>query len=177
MKIQLDIKKPLYRDYLNHILEKQQDGSFRATKDSDFGKIICSFVRYSNSPVQHEMIQDTVTIILPITKSLGNAPNYHCYLTREDQLRINDLLDVLFNIDLDRYYLKGMKMGLQQKEILESFIVSRKLTNLLSDNETLKKRQYREELNTLRERVEILRQRAYYRNQKIEFEPQKYLVN
>lgn len=177
MKIQLDIKKPLYRDYLNHILEKQQDGSFRATKDSDFGKIICSFVRYSHTAIKDEATEDTVIISLPVTKSLGNAPNYHCYLTREDQHRINDLLDVLFNIDLDRYYLKGMKMGLQQKEILESFIVSRKLTNLLSDNETLKKRQYRDELNTLRERVEILRQRAYNRNQRIEFDAQKYLVN
>lgn len=177
MKIILDIKKPLYRDYLNHILEKQQDGAYKVTKDSDFGKIICSFVRYSHTPVQEEVSGDTVTIILPVTKSLGNAPNYHCYFTKEDQNRINDILDVLFNIDLDRYYLKGMKMGLQQKEILESFIVSRKLTNLLSDNETLKKRQYREELNTLRERVEILRQRAHYRNQRIEFEPQKYLVN
>lgn len=177
MYILLTIKKPLYRDYLNYLFDGQPDGSYRISKDSDFGKALCSFVRYSNIPVTEERTELTVSIHLPYTSSLSNAKNYHCYFNKEDMHRLNDLLDVFFNIDLDRYYLKGMKMGMQQKEVIESFIVSRKLTNLLSDNETLKKRQYRDELMTFKERVEILRKRTFYRNQKIEFEPEKYLVN
>lgn len=177
MYVLLTIKKPLYRDYLNYLFTPQPDGSFKITKESDFGKALCSFIRYSNMPVTEEPTDLTVSIHLPDTKSLANAKNYHCYFNKEDMHRLNDLLDIFFNIDLDRYYLKGMKMGMQQKEVLESFIVSRKLTNLLSDNETLKKRQYRDELMTFKERVEILRQRTYYRIQKIEFEPEKYLVN
>ena len=177
MSVLLTIKKPLYRDYLNHLFDRQPDGSYRISRESDFGKAICCFISYSDLPVQEEKTELTVTIHLPDTRSLSLAKYHYCYISKENAHRLNDLLDVFFNIDLDRYYLKGMKMGMQQKEILESFIVSRKLTNLLSDNETLKKRQYRDELMTLRERVEILRQRAYYRNQKIEFEPEKYLVN
>ncbi|GHB44501.1 hypothetical protein GCM10008106_26970 [Mongoliitalea lutea] len=139
--------------------------------------MVCSFVRYSDTPVDRETGEDVMTFLLPKTHSLASAPNYHCYIRSEDQIKINDFLKVIFNLDLDRWYIKGMKMGMQQKEVLESFIVSRKLTNLLNDNETLKKRQYREELQLLEERKELLRQRCYYRNQRLEFDPQKYLVN
>jgi hypothetical protein len=118
-----------------------------------------------------------VKIAIPNTSDLSTARNRFLFLDREDQTRLNDLLEIYFNIDFDQYYLKGLKMALQQKEIIESFIVSRRLTNLLSDNETLKKRQYRSELEALKCRVKQLQNRAYHRAQKIEFEPQKYLTN
>lgn len=177
MKIILRITKPLYREYFNFIFPPSEDGSYKITRETDLGKAICGFVKYSNMPVLEELTSDHITIHLPNANSLSNAKNYHCYLTKEDQLKINDLIEVFFNIDFDRYYLKGLAIELQQKEIIESFIVSRKLTNLLSDNETLKKRHYREEIKNLKVRVEQLRQKAYYRHKQIEFEPEKYLIN
>jgi hypothetical protein len=177
MTIHLSIRKELYRDYFIHLFPTDPSGALQITRDSDLGKLICALVRYSDFPVKDQIPEDAIQIKLPATNSLRIAQDRFLFLSREDQLRINDLIEVFFNIDFDRYYLKGLKIGLQQKEIIESFIVTRKLTRLMSDNETLKKRQYRQELDLLKERVEQLRQRAYYRNQKIEFEPEKYLIN
>ncbi|EMS34598.1 hypothetical protein C943_03285 [Mariniradius saccharolyticus AK6] len=176
MKLLLNVTNPLYRDYFRYLFEEQSDGIFRISRESDVGKFICSFVRYSDRPVQQPKTEETLVLLLPNTDVLKDALYNHVYLSKTDQAQINDFLHVFFNIDLDRYYLKGIKQRMRQKDIIESFIVSRKLTNLLQDNETLKKRLYREELAVLQERFESLRKRTWYRNQKIEFDPEKYLV-
>ena len=52
MNIQLQIPKPLLRCYLDYLFNSSPDGSYRVTKSNDFGAALCSFVRYSNKPVQ-----------------------------------------------------------------------------------------------------------------------------
>ncbi len=175
MDIQLEVKKELYRDYLDYLFEKEDDGSYKVTRESDFGKALCSFVRYSHQ--KPEPVDGALGFSLPDTDSLKNAKNYYCYFNREDVRRLNDLLDVFFHIDFDRFYLNGRKLGIMQKDIIESFIVSRKLTNLLNDNEMLKKRQYREEIQLLKQRCKILTKKAWYRNERIEENIQAHLVN
>lgn len=173
--IQLEIKKPLYREYISFLFEQQEDGRYKVTRESDFGKALCSFVRYSHG--KQEKIHEAVSLVLPDSDSVKNAKNYHCYFSREDTRRLNDLLDVFFHIDFDRFYLNGRKLGIMQKDIIESFIISRKLTNLLNDNETLKKRQYREEIQLLQQRTKILSRKAWYRNERIEENIKGFLVN
>lgn len=171
MDIQLEIKKELYREYLDHLFELLPDGSYKVTRECDFGKALCSFVRYSSQ--KPDPVLGAVSLTLPDTDSLKNAKNYYCYFTREDVLRINDLLDVYFHIDFDRFYFNGRKLGIMQKDIIESFIVTRKLTNLLGDNEMLKKRQYREEMQMMDRRIKELVNKAYYRNERIELSLKK----
>lgn len=175
MDIQLEIKKDLYRDYIKYLFELLPDGSYKVSRESDFGKALCSFVRYSHQ--KQDPVPGALALSLPDTDSIKSAKNYHCYFSREDTRRLNDLIDVFFHIDFDRFYLNGRKLGIMQKDIIESFIVSRKLTNLLNDNEMLKKRQYREELQLLKQRCKILTNKAWYRNEKIEQNIQGYLVN
>jgi len=177
MTIQLHVRKPLYRDYLRYLFEESSPDCLKVTRENDFGKALCSFVRYSHMPVVKSVEKGLVNLQLPDTHSLSLAKFRHCYYSREDMLRLNDLLEIFFHIDFDRYYLKGVKLDLMQKEIIESFIISRKLSNLMSDNETLKKRKYREELQLLKQRVDILRKKAWYRNHKIEMDPNKFLVH
>ncbi|MBD3630501.1 hypothetical protein [Cyclobacterium sp.] len=175
MDIQLTITKDLLREYFRHLFPLDAKGRYLIDRSSDLGKAICSFVRYTE--VKPERDPQALQLLLPKTDSLKNAPNYHLYFSREDLLRINDLVEVFFHIDFDRFYLKGRKLGMMQKDIIESFIVSRKLTNLLQDNETLKKREYREGLRLLQLRCKTLINKAYYRHEKIELGMQNILVN
>ncbi|GAB2994036.1 hypothetical protein GCM10027284_09030 [Cyclobacterium sediminis] len=175
MDIQLVINKPLLRAYFDFLFTQDESGNYGIGRASDFGKILCSFVRYTSQ--KPEPIPEAVNLTLPKSDGLKNAANYYMRYSREDLIRINDLLEVFFNIDFDRYYLKGKKLGLLQKHIIESFIISRNLTNLMHDHETLKKKEYREELRLLKERCGMLTRKAYYRNEKIESGMQNILVN
>ena len=175
MDIQLLITKPLLRAYLDFLFTPNSSGTYSVSRTSDFGKVLCSFVRYTREKPEH--VPEAVGFTLPKTDGLKNAPNYYMYYSREDHIRINDLLEVFFHIDFDRYYLKGKKLGLLQKDIIESFIISRKLTNLMHDYETLKKKEYREELRLLKEMCSTLLSKAYYRNEKIEAGMQNNFIN
>lgn len=176
MKIAFEVKKEVIRLFLSYLFEPLDDGSLKVTRHTDAGKLITCFVRYADRPIQEEPTEGSVTFFLPRSKGLDTAPNHFLYFTKEDQHRINDLLEVIYHLDLDRYYIKGMRQGFQQKEVIESYIVSRKLTSLFEENETPKKRQYREEIKAFQELVEKLKHVAFNRNQRIQCEPEKYLV-
>lgn len=148
------------------------------TRDTDLGKLICSTVKYSHLPSSEELpLGHLITFRLPTADALRLAPGRFLFFDRETQLRLNDLIEVFFHLDFDRFYLQGLKLGMKKKDVIESFIISRKLSILLSDNEQLKKRQYREELHLLKERIEQLRQKAYYRNERIEIDLPKNMIN
>lgn len=164
MHVNLFIKKELYRDYLNYLFPLS-DGCYQVTRDNEFGKMLCSRVQYSSLPVKTE--PGTIRLQLPRSRPLANAGNYFLHYTKEDQAKLNDALDVLFHIDFDRYYLQGRKRNEMQKDIIQSFIITRKLVKLIGDNEMLKKRIYREEVENLKIVTEKLIKKAYYRNEYI----------
>lgn len=177
MNILLLIKKPLYREYFKHLFPVEDSGSRPISRVTDLGKFICAMVKYSEVPIKENPADHEFILRVPVTHSLNLAPYRFLFFDPESVRRINDMVEIYFNLDFDRYYLRGLAKGYQQKAIIESFIMSRKLTLLMSDNEMLKKRQYRQELGLLQEMVDELRKKAYYRNQNIEIEPEKYLVN
>jgi hypothetical protein len=167
MNISLVISQPVLRAYLHFLFDQSDDGAFQVSSRSDFGSALCSFVRYSNKPVAAP--EGATVFKLPWIKSLITAPNHYLYYSAEDARRLNDLLNVLFNIDFDRYYLAGRLADEKQKDIIMSFVISRKLTQFMADGERLKKRQYRSELSLFEDRVKKLINKAYYRNEKIKF--------
>ncbi len=71
------------------------------------------------------------------------------------------ILDALFNIDLDTYFIQGIQAGMPKRDIIEAFVVSR---NLVSGDytETLGKRAYRTSLATIRREVDLLHRKARY---------------
>lgn len=166
MIVSIYIKKQLHLDYLNYIFETDAAGNFIVDRRHDFGKLISSVVKYSKFPIKQKRTGE-IKFMLPLSRPLANAANYYLYCTIEDQLKINDYLEALFNIDFDRFYLDGKRLKFQQKDIIQSFIISRKLVNLIGDNETLKKRAYRDELKMLKKYNQMLNTKAYERNARI----------
>ncbi|MFY0628653.1 MAG: hypothetical protein JXR07_20310, partial [Reichenbachiella sp.] len=124
---------------------------------------------YSNSKTKHKDTVQTVNFELPLVNSLLNGRNYHLYISAENELKLNDLLKEYFYLDFDRYYLQGKKRGHQQKDIINSFILSRRLAQIDTAHETIKKRQYREQVAMINHHHKKLVNRAYHRNEKVKF--------
>src|SRR5690606_24521295 len=77
-------------------------------------------------------------------------------ITEEDQRKINDHLIATFDLDFIEYYYIGKNLGLQQKIVIQNFIIARKLISRVGETEQLKKRTYRKEereIHTLYERL------------------------
>ena len=167
MQIAISIKNPIYRAYLKGIFELK-NGYLLLTRDHDFGKVIISRVKYSREPIKMIVDHTTVVFDLPSGRSLANGEKYYLYICKEDQAKINEQLDAIFNIDFDRYCLEGKKLSMMQKDVIQAFIISRKIISLIGDNETLKKREYRDQLSVMKKYEDQLRKKAYYRNAHIE---------
>ena len=173
MIVHLHLKKDLHREYLNYLFEKQND-LFLVTRKHDFGKLICSRVRYINLPLNEEQKSGNTKLVIPNTRATGTAGNHWLYFTKEDQQKLADELEAIFNIDFDRYYLQGRKLDMQQKDIIQSFIINRKLFEMTGDVEMLKKREYRDTVKNLEIRTKSLLKKAQYRNERIEYSLLKF---
>lgn len=179
MTVNISIKDEILRRYLRHLARESEGNIFRVTRDNDFGKYITSLVKTTNTKINQELDPAiTVTIRLPKSNSLASAQNYHLHIPKEDQRKIEDHLRALFNLDVDRYYLEGLRIGdWEQKEIIESFIIDRQMSDLMSDNERIKKRIYRQSLQDLKSLTSKILRGARYRNQEIEVNIERNLVN
>ena len=167
MTVKINIKNKVLYNYLAYLFNRNPDGSFRVTMKNEFGRLVVALVRRSPDEVPLEEGQFTANLLLPKNALTKNAELSYLYFTGQDAARLNVLLDTIFTLDLNSYYQKGCKKRIQKREIIEAFVVSRKLVD---DDfaETLGKRVYREELKTCRELVSSLYDKARYNNDRIE---------
>ncbi|MFD2962787.1 MULTISPECIES: hypothetical protein [Olivibacter] len=163
MDVLINIKKEYLRNYLGFLFAFE-DGAYSVFRHTDFGKLLVSLVKYSDKPVDHIKTEQTVRIILPKTRATRTAEKHYLYYTREDQAKLNDFLEAIFNIDFDQFFLAGVKLGVEQKEIVNDFIVNRRLTSMIGNIETIKKRSYRTTLDLQKKALDKLYKRAHYRN-------------
>ncbi|MFR5936281.1 MAG: hypothetical protein ACLUGU_12170 [Alistipes shahii] len=85
----------------------------------------------------------------------------YVFFTEADTKRLNMILDALFNIDLDTYYLQGIQAGMPKRDIIEAFVVSRHLVSA-DYAETLGKRAYRTSLAAIRRKADLIHRKARY---------------
>lgn len=167
MLVKVCIHKPILRDYLNYLFTFQ-NGHFVVKRETEFGRSLSARIQYSKEPPAKSDAPDQVEFLMPKSRRFRNAGKKYLFVPKDDQESLNDFLEAVFAIDFDRYYLQGRKLEYKQKDIIQAFIVSRRLQAMIGDNETLKKRQYRDALKYLEKRVCALTRKAYYRNEQIE---------
>ncbi|MGJ1419974.1 hypothetical protein ACR79T_10135 [Sphingobacterium spiritivorum] len=164
MNVVCHIKSQLLRDYL-HFLFAYEEEAFSVFRDSKEGKFICSMIRYSDFPVETKINPNTVVFFrLPRTSAMPGLFTRFCYITHDDQVKIEDYLKATFDVDFIQYYYSGKNMGLQQKVVIQTFILSRKLANMIGNTEQLKKRQYRSEEKKIKQMSERLAKRVRVQN-------------
>ena len=175
MQISLSIKKDINRDYLKGIFEVGANKNLILSKDHLFGKALVSRIRYTKLPVKESIDETTINFELPIVKSLKQADHHFLSILQDDQEKLNDDLEVMFNLDLFTFYNEGLQLKMMKKDIIEAFILSRKICLFTGDpHERIKKRMDRAEHLKLNKYREMLLKRAYYRHNLVHKELERF---
>lgn len=163
MKMELKFKvcDKMHYDYLKYIFEQTADGSFVVTARNDFGKLVIGHIK--DTPRIHEIPTGDyiATLILPLNEATLNFLNKFIYLTTQAQAQLNMALRAYFTLDFWEYVQRRKIIKERKDNIIESFIISRKLftTDYFG---LLHKRVYRQELKELATMKAKLLRRAYY---------------
>lgn len=174
MNVVCHIKNEMHREYLHHLFAHEND-AFSVFRDSPMGRYICSMIRYADYPVEQKVDEDTaVRFRLPRTSAMPTLFQRFCYIAPEDQRKINDNLIATFDLDFVEYYYVGRNLGLQQKVVIQNFILSRKLVSRIGETEQLKKRTYRSEEKQINKLYERLSRRVRVQSAAIRETIEKY---
>lgn len=165
IEVQLRLQIGRYLDYLGYLFPVDPETkAYKVTSASDLGKLLICYVKVSDTPVRtvsEDSGQRVVTLSLPLTEITQDKQNKWLYYTDTDMKRLEAVLRASFNIDFIAYYMKGISMGYQKKEVIEMFIVSRGLVS--SDPfEAMHKRVYRMEQHKMSALSSQLQRKAKY---------------
>lgn len=167
MEIKFRAKDKLALDYLRYLFNAPAPESIRISLASDFGRMAVGLFKTSDTPVDRADDALTVTLVFPRHQTTAAAMTRYAYFTEADMKRLNMILDALFNIDLDTYYLQGIQAGMPKRDVIEGFVLSRRLVSA-DYAETLGKRAYRTSLSALRRKADIIHRKARYHYSQIQ---------
>lgn len=172
-------------DYFRYLFGNKGAGVVNVSRRCKLGVFVLGLRRYSDLPLKQKQPKgmDYPTTIytadLPetvdISASERRSPKKFVYYTCADLQEINEMTELYFDLDFWRYYIHASKLKVAQKDILESFILTRRLVSIEGDNEMLKKREYREELKNLKIHAKILKNKVDYINNGVKIEVEKYV--
>jgi len=164
----LPIKKQEHVAFLYDMFDTSQGDPIKVSRTTFVGRFITALRKYSDTPVKpnvpdgwHEVIVD-----FPDTH-LSHADERFNFFTLEYAEQINDFIQASFDLFFHVYFfdLTGMpKIGrddtsnesLTKMHLVESFITGLNLVNIGSATDTIKKREYRKELEILSRKRELL---------------------
>lgn len=167
MQIKFRPDDQLSYDYLRYLFDAKAGDPIRITLTNDFGRMAVGLYKVSDKPDDRMDDALTATLVLPRHQTTYAALTRYVYFTETDTKRLNMILDALFNIDLDTYYLQGIQAGMPKRDIIEAFVVSRRLVSA-DYAETLNKRTYRSSLAAIRRKADVIYRKARYHFSQIE---------
>lgn len=164
MEVKIHIKDPILRAYLSGLFTVREDGGYTLNTDSITGTTICSLVQPADYPDAVEAGKDTVTFHLPRSRSFDRFRNRSLRLSSEAEVAVNKVLRREFDLNLDASCTEARMAGMKLMDAIEAFIVSNRMDEHFAGGiETLKKRFYRSEVQTLKKMREIMRQQVNMR--------------
>lgn len=165
MEVKIHIKDPILRAYLNGLFTAREDGSYVLNTDSLTGTVICSLVQAEDYPTPDERDQkDMVTFRLPRSRNFQRFRGRSLYLSRQAEYSVNKVLRREFDLNLDACCTEARNAGALLADAIEAFIVANNMDRLFGGSiETLKKRFYRSEVETLKKMREIMREQTKMR--------------
>lgn len=173
IEVDISLQTGYYLDYLGYLFTRDtQSGAYAVSSTKDIGKLLIAYAKVSELPVPGPETREgykTVKLMLPLVDISQDLQNKWLYYTKADTARLQAVLRTEFNIDFVSYYLRGSVMGVQKKEIIDMFIVSRKLITV-DPYEALHKRVYRMEQRKMQEYSRKLLRKANYFEESLDIE-------
>ncbi|MDR1544591.1 MAG: hypothetical protein LBS50_09365 [Prevotellaceae bacterium] len=140
IRILLNIKSEYLRKYLEFLFKKEGD-IFILDRNCDFGKYCFLNILKSEIPLKIEKTEQTVTIEIPKSKNIDRIDEkYYLYYDNFAEQKLNDLLKVISNIDFREYCISMREIKIKQKDIINSYLISRKLILEKDLTDMIKKR-------------------------------------
>jgi len=165
--VKLPIFNPIHRNFLYGLFRQELETPIVLDRNQDLGAYISSWIRYADTPKIHDN-EMCVDVVAPIRIS-RSADKHFLNFSKEDVQKINDHIKSVYEFDRDRFIYSGSKQDYQQKDVIEAYIISRKLIPFFNgDIETIKKREYREEINLLKKMANNMRLQAYRKAKRID---------
>lgn len=167
----LPVKKQEHVAFLYDMFETPPGQPLKISRTTFVGRFITALRKYSDTPVKANIPEgwQSVVIEFPLT------PNSTCnerfnYFSIEYAEQINDFIQASFDLFFHVYFfdLTGMpKIGsdesseetLSKMHLVDSFIAGLNLVNIGSATETIKKREYRREMELLSRKRKLLLQK------------------
>lgn len=138
-KVQLQLKKPYYEDYLRWLFQSPE-GDIVVSGSKNLGRIIYTLLSRSEIPVKPKQ---PIAVPLLIPYRHNKLPEGFYFFNEAATEQINEMVDVFLDLDFRSYCLAGTEMGMQRKDVYASFLHSRNFTPSCDLFEMLKKRDYR----------------------------------
>ena len=140
MEVKLLIENKINEAYLRMIFCANKTGPVKITRAQDVGRYIVSLVRYAPVPQKQTIGTELILPKYPPNKS----HNRFCYLTIEDQDKINDYINTDFRIWFKTSMVIGKdELKLTYSDTIEFIIDKLKLKDEPGIYESLKKYDYR----------------------------------
>lgn len=165
MKVALRIANKDHRNYLSYLFPTDNTtGSLIISRSNDIGLLLCALVRYSDTSCD-KTGDDIIKLQLPQSAGTSSAETKYCYYTLEAENKISDYIKAFFNMDFDRYWINGIMLGINKKDIIISYLDSRNICGV--SDYCLSKRTYRHDIKHIKHKVKQYYDRANYIDNKI----------
>ena len=162
--VKLKVNSKMHEDFLRWRYQPDESGALTIRSDL-LGRLLVAHCRAS-PPVASG--KDWLTLSLPKGDAAKNLENKWLYYNAGDVAALNMAISAVFELDFSGYYRKGESLGIRKKDIVQSYIISRKLFSI--DNfDALHKRVYRRGQTTFRDMTDKLLRKLYYIDESIDF--------
>ena len=161
LDVKLKVDSLMMADYLAYLFPPESSGGpLKVCARNSIGKLLIAHCKVSERPVPMEG-GNFVELVLPNDEATKPLINRFLYYNKHDTVALNMAIAAFFDIEFKQYYLTGYELGIQKKDIVTAFIVSRGLFTV--DNfDALHKRIYRRSQQTLDKMTDKLLQKVYY---------------
>ncbi len=167
LDVMFRVDSQLLADYFSYLFPVSGDGLRKVSTSSGMGKLLVAHCRPSDSPVPEPAGGTVFKIELPNDTATKPLIDRFLYYPPASLSALNKALSAFFDLDFTAYYLKGERMGIQKKDVVSAFIVSRGLFTV-DCYDALHKRAYRHSCQTYEAIQRRLLRKAYYIDETID---------
>jgi hypothetical protein len=185
----LPVKKQELVAYLYDTFDSKPGEPLKLTRTIFTGRFITSLRKYSDVPISSPVPEGWIPVVVEFPKSDHfTAERHFNYFTLERTKQINDFIQASFDLFFYVYFFDlssaGKIKGEEYEDIeftklnlVDSFVCGLNLIDIGSANETIKKREYRRELEILYKKRERFIKKEHRFRKKIYEKRKKYIKN
>lgn len=162
MDVKFKVDEVLLTDFIKYLFpaDKNED-HLKVSGSHPLGKLFIANISISGKPVASPTGENVLTLRLPRQDATQDLVNKFLYYSQGATCRLNAALKATFDMDFHDYYQRGSDLGYQKKDIIDAFIVSRRLCSV-DPADALHKRIYRHEQKKREKYVNYLSRKASY---------------